>query len=187
MLHISTGDLFRENIKSGTELGLKAKALIEAGELVPDEITIGMVESVFAKMGEKNFILDGFPRTVAQAEALDRLLATRQLDIGKAIFVNVDHDYLIKRLTGRRVCADCGATFHIEAMPPKVEAVCDLCGGELKQRKDDQEDVIKTRLQTYEQNTLPVLEYYKRAGKYAVVDGLGNTEDVYKRIESELA
>ncbi|MEC9282117.1 MAG: adenylate kinase [Bdellovibrionota bacterium] len=187
MLHISTGDLFRANIKGQTELGMKAKAIIDRGDLVPDEITIGMVEQEFQKMSGQSFILDGFPRTVAQAEALDRLLATNNMDLGKAIFIDVSHDYLVKRLTGRRVCSDCGATFHVDAMPPKAEGVCDNCGGELKQRKDDHESVISTRLKTYEENTLPVLEYYKKAGKYVEVDGLGETEDVYKRITAELA
>ena len=187
MLHISTGDLFRANIKGQTELGLKAKAIIDRGDLVPDEITIGMVEQEFQKMSGQSFILDGFPRTVAQAEALDRLLATNNMDLGKAIFMDVSHDYLVKRLTGRRVCSDCGATFHVDAMPPKKEGVCDNCGGELKQRKDDHESVISTRLKAYEENTLPVLEYYKEAGKYVEVDGLGETEDVYKRIAAELA
>lgn len=187
MLHISTGDLFRANIKGQTELGLKAKVIIDRGDLVPDEITIGMVEQEFQKMSGQSFILDGFPRTVAQAEALDRLLATNNMDLGKAIFMDVSHDYLVKRLTGRRVCSDCGATFHVDAMPPKKEGVCDNCGGELKQRKDDHESVISTRLKAYEENTLPVLEYYKEAGKYVEVDGLGETEDVYKRIAAELA
>lgn len=186
MAHISTGDLFRENIKNKTELGLKAKEIIDAGELVPDEITIGMVEDVFSRL-DKNFILDGFPRTVAQAEALDRLLEKKNIELGRAIFIQVPHEYLLNRLTGRRVCTNCGATYHIEAMPSKVEGVCDACGGALHQRKDDNEEVIGTRLQAYENSTKPVLEYYKGTGKYVEVDGTGETESVYERVSKVLS
>jgi adenylate kinase len=185
MVHISTGDLFRENIKNQTPLGIKAKEIIDAGNLVPDEVTIAMVEDVFSRL-EGDFILDGFPRTVAQAEALDRLLEKKNLELGKAIFIHVPHDYLLSRLTGRRVCTGCGATYHVEAMPPKTEGECDKCGQPLMQRKDDNEEVIGTRLQAYENSTTPVLEYYKKTGKYVEVDGIGETEEVYSRLKNVL-
>ena len=185
MAHISTGDLFRENIKNKTELGLKAKEIIDAGNLVPDEITIGMVEDVFTKLN-KDFILDGFPRTVAQAEALDRLLEKKNIELGRAIFIQVPHEYLLGRLTGRRVCTGCGATYHIDAMPSKEEGICDKCGADLMQRKDDSADVIETRLEAYENSTKPVLEYYRSTGKYVEVDGTGETEEVYSRVSKVL-
>jgi adenylate kinase len=185
MVHISTGDLFRENIKNQTPLGIKAKEIIDAGNLVPDEVTIAMVEDVFSRL-EGDFILDGFPRTVAQAEALDRLLEKKNLELGKAIFIHVPHDYLLSRLTGRRVCTGCGATYHVEAMPPKTEGECDKCGQPLMERKDDNEEVIGTRLQAYENSTTPVLEYYKKTGKYVEVDGIGETEEVYSRLKNVL-
>lgn len=185
MVHISTGDLFRENIKNQTPLGIKAKEIIDAGNLVPDEVTIAMVEDVFSRL-KGDFILDGFPRTVAQAEALDRLLEKKNLELGKAIFIHVPHDYLLSRLTGRRVCTGCGATYHVEAMPPKTEGECDKCGSSLMQRKDDNEEVIGTRLQAYENSTTPVLEYYKKTGKYVEVDGIGETEEVYSRLKNVL-
>ncbi|MFK8137286.1 MAG: adenylate kinase [Bdellovibrionales bacterium] len=187
MLHVSTGDLFRENIKKQTDLGLKAKEIIDRGDLVPDEVTIAMVEDVFTKLAGKDFILDGFPRTVAQAEALDRLLATKSLSLGKAIFVDVPREVLLKRLTGRRVCSDCGAVYHVLFSPPKTEGQCDSCGGSLKQRKDDHEDVISTRLDNYENSTVPVLDYYKSSGLYVEVNGLGEAEEVYQRVNNILS
>src|SRR6185312_9322053 len=146
MEQISTGDLFRAAIKNKTELGLKAKSYMDKGELVPDAIVIGMVDEVLARLGKNLFILDGFPRTVAQAEALRTILARRAMEIGKAVFLEVPKEELLGRLTGRRVCKSCGAVYHIDSKPPKVAGVCDVCGGEVVQRNDDKEDVIATRL-----------------------------------------
>ncbi|HEX7675172.1 MAG TPA: adenylate kinase [Bdellovibrio sp.] len=182
MTQISTGDLFRAAIKGQTDLGKKAQEYMDKGQLVPDSIVIGMVEEVLLK-GVKNFILDGFPRTVAQAEALDALLSKMNLSIGKAIFLEVPMSILMDRLTGRRVCKNCGAVYHIVSKPSKVEGVCDNCGGEVIQRNDDKADVIETRLKTYQEFTSPLKEFYKTSGKYIEVDGNRNTEEVYKEIE----
>ena len=182
MTQISTGDLFRAAIKGKTDLGVKAQSFIEKGELVPDSITIGMVEEVLAK-GVKNFILDGFPRTVAQAQALDELLSKMHLTIGKAIFLEVPMKILMDRLTGRRVCKNCGAVYHIVSKPTKTAGVCDNCGGEVIQRNDDKAEVIGTRLKAYEEFTSPLKDFYKKAGKFTEVDGDRETEEVYKEIE----
>lgn len=182
MTQISTGDLFRAAIKGQTELGKKAQEFMDKGQLVPDSIVIGMVEEVLLK-GLKNFILDGFPRTVAQAEALDALLNKMNLSIGKAIFLEVPMGILMDRLTGRRVCKNCGAVYHIVSKPSKTEGVCDNCGGEVIQRNDDKAEVIETRLKTYQEFTSPLKEFYKKSGKYIEVDGNRGTEEVYKEIE----
>lgn len=182
MTQISTGDLFRAAIKGQTDLGKKAQEYMDKGQLVPDSIVIGMVEEVLQK-GVKNFILDGFPRTVAQAEALDALLSKMNLSIGKAIFLEVPMSILMDRLTGRRVCKNCGAVYHIVSKPSKVEGVCDNCGGEVIQRNDDKADVIETRLKTYQEFTSPLKEFYKTSGKYIELDGNRGTEEVYKEIE----
>lgn len=182
MRHISTGDLFRENMKGETPLGLKAKAYVDAGKLVPDEITIGMVEDVVKGLGKTPFILDGFPRNIAQGDALAELLARYNTRIDKAVFVEVAQDLLLKRLSGRRVCADCGAVYHVEAKPPKVAEVCDVCSGRVVQRKDDHESVIQTRLQAYDQSTKPLKEYFAKKGILIEVDGTGDTETVFARL-----
>lgn len=182
MTQISTGDLFRAAIKGQTELGKKAQEYMDKGQLVPDSIVIGMVEEVLKK-GVKNFILDGFPRTAAQAQALDELLLKMDLSIGKAIFLEVPMKILMDRLTGRRVCKNCGSVYHIVSKPTKTEGICDSCGGEVIQRNDDKAEVIETRLKTYEEFTSPLKEFYKKAGKYIEVDGNRGTEEVYSEIE----
>lgn len=182
MTQISTGDLFRAAIKGKTDLGQKAQAFMDKGQLVPDSIVIGMVEEVLQK-GVTNFILDGFPRTVAQAEALDSLLSNMKLSIGKAIFLEVPMGILMDRLTGRRVCKNCGAVYHIVSKPSKTEGVCDNCGGEVIQRNDDKAEVIETRLKTYQEFTSPLKEFYKKSGKYIEVDGNRGAEEVYSEIE----
>jgi adenylate kinase len=182
MSQISTGDLFRAAMKNKTELGLKAKSYIDKGELVPDSITIGMVREVLDK-GVKDFILDGFPRNVAQAEALDELMGELNLNIAKAIFLEVPMSVLTKRLTGRRVCKNCGAVYHIEAKPTQKPGVCDVCGGEVYQRNDDKAEVIENRLKTYEEFTSPLKDYYKKAGKFAVVDGNRGETEVFTDIK----
>lgn len=182
MTQISTGDLFRAAIKGQTDLGKKAQEFMDKGQLVPDSIVIGMVEEVLQK-GVKNFILDGFPRTVAQAQALDELLVNMNLSIGKAIFLEVPMKILMDRLTGRRVCKNCGTVYHIVSKPTKTEGKCDVCGGEVIQRNDDKAEVIETRLKTYEEFTSPLKEFYKKAGKYIELDGNRGTEEVYTEIE----
>lgn len=186
MKHISTGDLFRAAIKNQTRLGLEARKYMDKGQLVPDAITIGMVEEVFMTLNGQSFILDGFPRNVAQGEALENLLKGHDLTIDKALFLEVPLEKLMGRLTGRRVCTACGATYHVTASPPKEEGVCDKCGGQVIQRADDKEDVIRTRLMAYEESTKPLKDFYKSAKKLVELDGLGATEDVYARIEKQL-
>ena len=183
MKQISTGDLFRAAIKNKTELGLKAQSYMDKGELVPDSIVIGMVEEVLRK-DSGSFILDGFPRTVTQAEALDGLLNKIQMNIGKAIFLEVPYETLLKRLTGRRVCKSCAAVYHIESRPTIKDGVCDSCGGEVVQRNDDKEDVIANRLKAYEEFTMPLKNYYKKTGLYVEVNGNRDTENVYKSIRA---
>lgn len=182
MTQISTGDLFRAAIKNKTELGVKAQSYMDQGQLVPDSIVIGMVEEVL-KSGVKNFILDGFPRTVPQAEALDELLNKLSLAISKAIFLEVPKTELMSRLTGRRVCKNCGTVFHIVSKPSKVEGVCDNCGGQVVQRNDDKTEVIETRLKSYDEYTSPLKDYYMRAHKYVEVDGNRDAEEVFSDIK----
>ncbi len=181
MKQISTGDLFRAAIKNKTELGLKAQFYMDKGELVPDSIVIGMVEEVL-KTDDGSFILDGFPRTVTQAEALDGLLNKIQMNVGKAIFLEVPYQTLLKRLTGRRVCKSCATVYHTESKPTAKVGVCDFCGGEVVQRNDDKEAVMANRLKAYEEFTMPLKNYYKETGLYVEVDGNRDTENVYKSI-----
>lgn len=186
MVQISTGDLFRAAIKNQTELGKKAQAYMDQGQLVPDEVVIGMVDEVLAGLNSKSFILDGFPRTTAQAEALGKILSKRSLSIGKAVFLEVPKEELLGRLTGRRVCKSCGAVYHVASKPSQKQGVCDNCGGEVVQRNDDREDVIATRLKTYEDNTYPLRAYYKEQGIYVEVDGNQETEQVFLGIKKVL-
>lgn len=186
MLQISTGDLFRAAIKNKTSLGVQAQSYMDKGELVPDSIVIGMVDEVLANLNGKSFILDGFPRNVAQAEALGKILSKRGIVIGKAIFLEVGKEVLLSRLTGRRVCKSCGAVYHVQSKPPKVENICDQCGGVVIQRNDDKEDVIATRLKTYEESTEPLRNYYRKSGQYAEVNGTQETELVFQGIKKLL-
>ena len=186
MAHISTGDLFREAIKNQTPLGKQAKSFLDAGSLVPDEITIRMVEEVLQRLGNQEFILDGFPRTIPQAEALNRLLKSRSLSIGRAVFIEVPRADLSQRLAGRRVCQGCGAVYHIQTKPTKVDGVCDVCGSSVVQRKDDHEDVIGNRLEAYDKSTSPLKEYFRKAGLLAEVNGVGVTDVVFGRLLTHL-
>jgi adenylate kinase len=186
MVQISTGDLFRAAIKNKTALGQQAQSFMDKGELVPDSIVIGMVDEVLANLGKRSFILDGFPRTSAQAEALGTILRQRGLEIGKAVFLEVPREELLGRLTGRRVCKSCGAVYHVSSKPSKVAGVCDNCGGDVIQRNDDKEDVIATRLKTYEENTLPLRAYFKELNKYVEVNGSQDTETVFSNIKKVL-
>ena len=163
LVHISTGDMFRDAIKEDTDLGRLAASYINKGDLVPDDVTIGIVKERLAKPDcEKGFLLDGFPRTIAQAEALKEISKEINRPIDVVINLDCDEQELIKRISGRRVCKKCGAPYHIINMKPKVEGVCDLCGGELYQRKDDNEDALKVRLQHYYNQTKPLLDYYNK-------------------------
>mgnify|MGYP001594870524 CR=1 FL=1 len=184
MKHISTGDMLRAAIKNKTKLGLEAQGFINAGNLVPDDVVIGMVEEVFGELGGKSFILDGFPRTTPQAQALDQLLVKTGKELKKAVFLVVPHDALISRLSGRRVCKNCGATYHVDAKPPKQAGICDNCGkNEIYQREDDKAEAISTRLETYDKNTRPLKDFYQKQGRLLEVDGTGDVTAVYDRIK----
>lgn len=185
--HISTGDMFRAAIKEGTALGLQAKSFMDQGKLVPDEVTIGIVKERLTKPDtEKGALLDGFPRTVAQAEALDRLVAAMNRKIDSVIDLEVDRDKLLARLTGRRVCKSCGATYHVVFNPPAKEGVCDKCGGELYQRADDTEETVATRLDVYFKQTAPLLEYYTKQGVLRSINGEAEIDEVYREISGIL-
>lgn len=187
MKHISTGDLLRAAMKNQTPLGLQAKALVDAGKLVPDDVMIGIVEEVLKGLKGQNFILDGFPRTVPQAQALETLLKRYSMSIGKALFLEVPRRDLMRRLTGRRVCQSCGATYHVDSKPPKKDGICDVCGGAVVQRKDDHEDVIGTRLEAYDKSTAPVKSFYGGQGCLSEIEGVGETEDVYGRLIAQMS
>jgi adenylate kinase len=187
LAHIATGDLFRQALERGTELGLAAKSYMEKGVLVPDQITIGMVlERISATDSRGGAIFDGFPRNLKQAEALDEALARQGKAIDKAVYIKVSEVELLKRLSGRRVCRVCQAPCHISDSPPRVEGRCDKCGGELYQRPDDTEESIKKRLEVYSEETAPLIGYYRRAGKLLEVAGEGSAEAVGERIVAAL-
>lgn len=186
--HISTGDMFREAIKNETELGLLAKSYMDKGALVPDEVTIGLVKERFMKddCKEYGFLLDGFPRNIAQAEALDKMLAEIGWCVDKVINIEVANELLINRVIGRRVCKKCGATFHVEYNKPNVEGVCDVCGSELTQRKDDTYETIKNRLDVYDLQTKPLLDYYNDQKLVFNVDGSKSFDEVFNQIKENL-
>jgi adenylate kinase len=183
MVQISTGDLFRDNIKKGTKLGLEAKGFMDKGLLVPDNVTVGMVKNILVDLDKKSFVLDGFPRNTRQAEALDSMLEEMHLKIEKAVFIDVPRNELLSRLTGRRTCKKCGSIYHVVSKKPKVTDVCDACGSTLEQRDDDKEEVIDKRLETYAVNTLPLKEFYLNQKKCETVIGVGDTEEIYSSIE----
>ena len=162
---ISTGDIFRANIKQGTELGKKAQEYMNKGELVPDSLVVDLVKDRLQQDDCKNgYLLDGFPRTIFQAEELDKFLEEQGQKLDAVINFQVGHDTLIARLTGRRICKQCGAGYHIVGMPPKVEGICDKCGGELEQRKDDTVETAENRIVVYNESTKPLIEYYEKSG-----------------------
>ena len=181
--HISTGDIFRKNIKEGTELGKKAQEYMNAGALVPDELVVDLVKDRLQQDDCKNgFLLDGFPRTIFQAEKLDEFLSESNLKMDIVINLKVEKEALIKRLTGRRVCKDCGASYHIVNIPPKKEGVCDICGGELIQRKVDNIETVENRINVYEEQTAPLIGYYKEAGSLVDFDGEASLDEVFDAI-----
>lgn len=182
--HLSTGDLFRKAMGEGSPLGLEAKSYVDAGKLVPDTVTIGLVRELLEKNINTDYIFDGFPRTENQAKALEEMIsAINAKPISRAIFLEVDEKILVDRLSGRRVCKNCNAVYHIQSKPSKVEGVCDLCGGLVYQRKDDGVDVISTRLKAYEENTKPLKKYYSDVGLFTSINGEGETESIYKNIK----
>ncbi len=185
--HISTGDMFRKAQKEGTELGLKAKSYMDQGQLVPDEVTVGIVKERLAEDDCKGgFLLDGFPRTVQQADALDGILVELGMALDRVVNIEVDKAFLVDRLTGRRVCRSCGATFHVTNKAPKVEGVCDKCGGELYQRNDDKVETVSNRLDVYAAQTAPLIEYYQSKGIMSSIDGSKSMEDVLADIRTAL-
>ncbi|MEQ6390422.1 adenylate kinase [Bacillaceae bacterium S4-13-58] len=185
--HISTGDMFRNAIKEGTELGLKAKAFMDQGELVPDEVTIGIVRERLSKEDcNKGFLLDGFPRTTAQAEALDDILTDLNKKLDFVLHIDVDMDKLVERLTGRRICPTCGATYHVEFNPPKVEGKCDRDGSDLIQREDDKPETVRKRLEVNVEQSQPLLNYYTQKGCLVTIDGDQGIDKVYEDINAKL-
>ncbi len=185
--HISTGDIFRANLKGGTELGKKAKAYMDKGELVPDELTVAIVEDRLMQDDTQNgFLLDGFPRNVFQAEALDKFLENSGNKIDCALCIDVKAESLIKRAVGRRICRECGATYHVEFMPPKNSDVCDDCNGELYQRDDDNETTMANRIDVYEKQTSPLIEYYDKKKVLKRINGEQSADDVFKEMLSSL-
>ena len=188
MAHITSGGLFRENISKQTELGRQVQPYVEGGLLVPDRLTIGMLlERIGQPDAARGFILDGFPRNLEQARALDEALAGQGKAIDKALYVNVSPEELVRRLSGRWNCRQCGAVYHEQSMPPKAAGVCDRCGGELYQREDDKPDVVRRRLDVNTKETEPLLDYYRQAGKLVEVDGELPVEEVRDRLLAAMA
>lgn len=185
--HISTGDMFRAAIKEGTEMGLKAKSFIDKGELVPDEVTIGIVQERLNKDDcADGFLLDGFPRTVAQAEALENTLAEIGKKIDYVINIDVDQDILMERLTGRRICKDCGATYHLIFNPSIEAGICDRCSGELYQREDDNEETVQNRLEVNMRQTKPLIDFYNAKGYLRNIKGQQHIDQVFSNIDELL-
>ena len=180
---ISTGDILRAAVREGTELGKKAKQYMDAGQLVPDEVVIGIIRERLKEADcAKGFILDGFPRTVPQAEALKSVLAELGQALDHVVSIEVPDEDLVERLTGRRTCRKCGAMYHVKFTPPKQEGVCDKCGGELYQRDDDKEETIRARLKVYHDQTAPLVEFYNEEGLLRRIDGVGSVDEIYGRI-----
>ena len=185
--HISTGDIFRENIKKGTELGKKAQEYMNRGELVPDELVCEIATDRLSREDcAEGFLLDGFPRTVFQAEKLDEFLTANGKKVDAVINLEVEKEELITRLTGRRVCRKCGASFHVVNIPPKTEGVCDYCGGELYQRDDDTVETAENRISVYDTQTKPLVDYYTKAGCIVNIDGATGLENVFADIVTAL-
>ena len=181
--HISTGDIFRKNISENTPLGIEAKSYMDNGQLVPDEVTINMVKDRLQQDDCKNgYLLDGFPRTVHQAEALDNFLTEREASIDTALLIEVPKEFILERMTGRRVCPSCGASYHIKFNPPTNDGKCDLCGSDVIQRKDDTEETVKERLDVYENQTQPLIDFYKNKKQLSVVDGTQAINEVFESI-----
>jgi len=184
---MATGDVLRAEVASGSELGREAKSYMDRGELVPDDIVIKIVGKWLRSIDvTKGFILDGYPRNVRQARELDEMLKELNVELTAAIYLDVPEDEIVKRLSGRLTCRKCGAVYHIEFNPPKEDRKCDICGGELYQREDDREDVVRQRFRVYTESTKPVLSYYRDKGRLLVINGLGSIEEVNRRILKKL-
>jgi adenylate kinase len=188
LVKLSTGDMLRAAVAAGTELGRKAGDIMERGELVPDELVIGLIaERVDSDDSVPGFIFDGFPRTIAQAEALDRLLAERGKTLDAVIEIRVDDELLVERIAGRFSCANCGEGYHDLYKLPTLDGVCDRCGGrEFVRRRDDNEEVVRARLKAYHRQTEPLIDYYRKRGKLTSVDGIGSIESVHREIDEAL-
>ena len=185
--HISTGDIFRKNIKEKTELGQKVEGLLAEGKLVPDELTIEIVWDRLDQEDCKNgFLLDGFPRTIPQAEALDEGLAKRGLKLDRVLNIDVDKDSLVKRLSGRRVCPNCGASYHIDNNPTKVEGICDVCQTPVIQREDDKEQTVLDRIKVYDSQTKPLVDFYNKQDLVFTVDGTLPIDEITNKLVTEL-
>ena len=183
---ISTGDMLRQAIKEGSELGKQAEKYMKKGELVPDEIVLGLLEQLLATLNNTGFILDGFPRTVPQAEKLDRVLEAKSLMLNGAVFIDVPDKEIIKRLSARRICPNCGAVYNMIYNPPKNDEKCDICGTPLIKRDDDKPETIQKRLKVYRNHTAPLLDYYKTKGILIRIDGTGTLDEITARIEEAL-
>lgn len=180
---VSTGDILRAAVREGTALGIEAKGFMDRGELVPDRVVIGIIaERLKEEDAVNGFILDGFPRTIPQAEALQEILDELGRDIDHVISIDVDDEELVTRLTGRRMCKECGESFHVVFNPPAEEGVCDRCSGELYQRDDDREETIRQRLAVYSEQTQPLIAYYEKQDKVRRIEGTGSIEDIFSRI-----
>ncbi len=185
---ISTGDLLREAVRNQTTLGLEAKSYMDQGKLVPDSVVIGLVkEKLIDPSCAKGFVLDGFPRTVPQAEALEVALGAKGIALGRVVNFQVSREDIVKRLSGRRSCSKCPATFHVDFAPPKVDGVCDRCGEPLVQRSDDRRDAIEMRLRVYDEQTAPLVHYYQERGLLFHLDGSGAVDVVFQHLSQELA
>ena len=183
ILHISTGDIFRKNISENTPLGVEAKRYMDNGQLVPDEVTINMVKDRLKQDDCKNgYLLDGFPRTVHQAEALDEFLCSRGESLSTSLLIEVPTDFILERMTGRRVCPSCGASYHVKFSPPTKDGKCSVCGSEVIQRKDDTVETVQERLDVYQKQTQPLIDFYKAKNKLSVVDGTKAINEVFEDI-----
>ncbi len=180
-VHISTGDILRDAVRKGTPLGKKAKEYMERGELVPDDLMVALIEEVFPE--GKGVVIDGFPRTVPQAEALDRMLSKRGIRVDRAVLFDISDEEVITRLTGRRSCPNCGAVYHMKFNPPKRDEVCDVCGTKLLQREDDREEVVRRRLKVYREQTAPLVDYYRSKGILITLDASRPIEEVYQDLK----
>ncbi len=186
-IHISTGNLLREAIQQKSPLGVEAQSYVDAGKLVPDSVVIGLVREFLEKNKTTEFIFDGFPRTIVQAEALEEQISLIGASpIKKALFLEVPQEDLLQRLSGRRVCKNCGAVYHELNNPTREAGICDACGGEVYQRKDDAAEAIQTRLDAYEKSTAPLKDYYLKKGLFVSINGLGATQEVFARIRSQI-
>ena len=185
--HISTGDIFRANLKNGTELGKQAQSYMDRGELVPDSVTNEMVKDRLGNSDVANgFLLDGFPRNTNQAEVLDAILLEKKMPLDAALELAIDNLEIIRRLSGRRTCRNCSATFHKDFEKPKIDDICDKCNGQLYQREDDKEEVIARRLEIYSQQTAPIISYYKKAGILKSISAIGDVSEITQKVISLL-